>query len=68
MVIYLFMVLFLGGFGNYLILLMLGVCDMVFLFLNMFSYWVYLLVVLVLVVSFFVLGGLIGVGWMLYLL
>ena len=66
MVIYLLTALFLGGFGNYLIPLMLGARDMVFPFLNMLSYWVYLLAVLVLVASFFVPGGPTGAGWTLY--
>ncbi len=57
MVIYLLTALFLGGFGNYLIPLMVGARDMVFPFLNMLSYWVYLLAVIVLMVSFFVPGG-----------
>lgn len=43
MVIYLLTALFLGGFGNYLIPLMVGARDMVFPFLNMLSFWVYLL-------------------------
>lgn len=66
MVIYLLTALFLGGFGNYLIPLMLGARDMVFPFLNMLSYWVYLLAVLVLMASFFVTGGPTGAGWTLY--
>jgi cytochrome c oxidase subunit I len=66
MVIYLLTALFLGGFGNYLIPLMLGARDMVFPYLNMLSYWVYLLSVLVLVSSFFVPGGPTGAGWTLY--
>ena len=66
MVVYLLTALFLGGFGNYLIPLMLGARDMVFPFLNMLSYWVYLLAVLVLVASFFVPGGPTGAGWTLY--
>jgi len=66
MVIYLLTALFLGGFGNYLIPLMVGARDMVFPFLNMLSYWVYLLAVLVLVASFFVPGGPTGAGWTLY--
>ncbi len=53
MVIYLLTALFLGGFGNYLIPLMLGARDMVFPYVNMLSYWIYLLAVLVLVASFF---------------
>ena len=66
MVIYLLTALFLGGFGNYLIPLMVGSRDMVFPYVNMVSYWVYLLAVLVLVASFFVPGGPTGAGWTLY--
>jgi cytochrome c oxidase subunit 1 len=66
MVIYLLTALFLGGFGNYLIPLMLGARDMVFPYVNMLSYWVYLLAVLVLVAGFFVPGGPTGAGWTLY--
>jgi cytochrome c oxidase subunit 1 len=56
MVIYLLTALFLGGFGNYFIPLMVGARDMVFPFLNMLSYWIYLLSVIVLLISFFVPG------------
>ncbi|MEE8543347.1 MAG: cbb3-type cytochrome c oxidase subunit I, partial [Gammaproteobacteria bacterium] len=66
MVIYLLTALFLGGFGNYLIPLMCGARDMVFPFMNMLSYWVYLLSVLILISSFFVPGGPTGAGWTLY--
>lgn len=66
MVIYLLTALFLGGFGNYLIPLMLGARDMVFPYVNMLSYWIYLLAVLVLVASFFAPGGPTGAGWTLY--
>jgi len=66
MVIYLLTALLLGGFGNYLIPLMIGARDMVFPFVNMLSYWVYLLAVMVLVASFFVPGGPTGSGWTLY--
>ena len=66
MVVYLLTALFLGGFGNYLIPLMCGARDMVFPYLNMLSYWVYLLAVLILVASFFVPGGTTGSGWTLY--
>jgi len=66
MVIYLLTALFLGGFGNYLIPLMVGARDMVFPYVNMLSYWVYLLAVLLLVASFFVPGGATGAGWTLY--
>lgn len=66
MVIYLITALFLGGFGNYLIPLMLGARDMAFPYLNMLSYWVYFLAVLTLVASFFAPGGPTGSGWTLY--
>ena len=66
MVIYLLTALFLGGFGNYLIPLMVGARDMVFPYVNMLSYWVYLLAVVVLAATFFVPGGPTGAGWTLY--
>ena len=66
MVIYLLTALFLGGFGNYMIPLMCGSRDMVFPFLNMLSFWVYLLSVVILLSSFFVPGGPTGAGWTLY--
>jgi len=66
MVIYLLTALFLGGFGNYLIPLMVGARDMVFPYVNMLSYWVYLLAVLILLASYFVPGGPTGAGWTLY--
>ncbi|MFT5605531.1 MAG: cytochrome c oxidase subunit 1 [Paracoccaceae bacterium] len=66
MVIYLLTALLLGGFGNYLIPLMVGARDMVFPYMNMLSYWVYLLSVIVLLSSFFVPGGPTGAGWTLY--
>src|SRR3970282_749944 len=62
MVIYLLTALFLGGFGNYLIPLMVGARDMVFPYVNMVSYWVYLFAVLLLTASFFVPGGPPGAG------
>ncbi len=66
MVIYLLTALFLGGFGNYMIPLMVGARDMVFPYMNMLSFWVYFLSVLVLMASFFVTGGPTGAGWTLY--
>ena len=66
MVIYLLTALFLGGFGNILIPLMCGARDMAFPYVNMVSYWMYLLAVLVVLASFFVPGGPTGAGWTLY--
>src|SRR5260370_13136401 len=66
LVIYLLTALFLGGFGNYLIPLMVGARDMVFPYVNMLSYWFYLLAVVVLASTFFVPGGPTGAGCTLY--
>jgi len=66
MVIYLLTALFLGGFGNYLIPLMVGARDMVFPYVNMVSFWVYFLAVMILIASMFVPGGATGSGWTLY--
>ena len=66
MVVYLLTALFLGGFGNYLIPLMVGARDMVFPYVNMLSFWLFLVAVMVLLSSFFVPGGPTGGGWTLY--
>ena len=41
MVVYFLTALFLGGFGNYLIPLMVGARDMVFPYVNMLSFWMF---------------------------
>ena len=66
MVVYFLTALFLGGFGNYLIPLMVGARDMVFPYLNMVSFWMFFVAVAVLLASFFVPGGPTGSGWTLY--
>ncbi|MBI1868131.1 MAG: cbb3-type cytochrome c oxidase subunit I [Methylocystis sp.] len=66
MVVYVLTAILLGGFGNYLIPLMVGARDMVFPYANMLSYWVYLLAVTALMASFFAPGGPTGAGWTLY--
>ena len=66
MVVYFLTALFLGGFGNYLIPLMVGARDMVFPYLNMVSFWSFFVAVGVLLASFFVPGGPRGSGWTLY--
>ena len=66
MVVYFLTALFLGGFGNYLIPLMTGARDMVFPYVNMVSFWMFFVAVLVLMASFFVPGGPTGSGWTLY--
>ena len=54
MVVYLLTALFSGGFGNYLIPLMVGARDMVFPYVNMISFWMFFIAVAVLMASFFV--------------
>ena len=56
MVVYFLTALFLGGFGNYLIPLMVGARDMVFPYVNMVSFWMFFIAVCVLMASFFVPG------------
>ena len=67
MVIYLLTAFLLGSFGNYLVPLMLGARDMVFPFVNMISYHVYLLSVVILLLGYWPgMGGVTGAGWTLY--
>src|SRR5215468_11202623 len=66
MAIFVLTALFTGGFGNYLIPLQIGARDMAFPFLNMLSYWVYLLSCLTVVFAFFVEGGAPISGWTAY--
>ena len=66
MIVFMLTAFFLGGFGNILVPLMCGARDMAFPYMNMLSYWVYLLSVLVLCASFFVPEGPTGAGWTLY--
>lgn len=66
MAIFVLTALFTGGFGNYLIPLQIGARDMAFPFLNMLSYWLYLLSCLVVLLAFFVEGGAPMSGWTAY--
>ncbi len=66
MIVFMLTAFFLGGFGNILIPLMCGARDMAFPYMNMLSYWVYLLSVIVVCASFFVPEGPTGAGWTLY--
>ena len=56
MVIFFLTALFLGGFGNLLIPLMIGARDMAFPYINMMSFWVFVLSLLVLMASYVVPG------------
>jgi len=55
-----------GGFGNFLIPLMIGARDMAFPKLNLLSFWVGLVAGLVMLSSFFVPGGPAASGWTAY--
>ncbi|MCS6861002.1 MAG: cbb3-type cytochrome c oxidase subunit I, partial [Abditibacteriales bacterium] len=55
-----------GGFGNFLIPLKIGARDMAFPFLNMLSYWVFLVSCVVMMLSFVVEGGPAAAGWTAY--
>lgn len=55
-----------GGFGNYVVPLMVGAQDMAFPRLNMASYWVFLPGGLIMLASFFMPGGPAASGWTSY--
>src|SRR5579863_3423283 len=55
-----------GGFGNYLVPLMIGAEDMAFPRLNMASYWTYFVASLIMVTSFFTGSGAAKAGWFAY--
>ena len=55
-----------GGFGNYVMPLMIGAPDMAFPKLNMASYWVYFIGGCVMLASFFMPGGAAQSGWTSY--
>ena len=66
MVFFFISLVLVSGFGNYLVPLQVGARDMAFPFLNMLSYWVALLSAIVLILSFFVVGGAAAAGWTAY--
>ncbi|MBI2933825.1 MAG: cbb3-type cytochrome c oxidase subunit I, partial [Planctomycetes bacterium] len=55
-----------GGFGNYIVPLQVGACDMAFPVLNMLSYWTLVPGAIIMVASLFVPGGPAGSGWTMY--
>src|SRR5438128_2500385 len=55
-----------GGFGNYVMPLMLGAVDMAFPKINMASYWAFFVGGVVMLASFFLPGGAAQSGWTSY--
>ena len=55
-----------GAFGNYLVPLQIGACDMAFPKLNMASYWCYLMGGIVMLMGFVLPGGAASSGWTSY--
>jgi cytochrome c oxidase subunit I len=66
MMIFLFVVPILAGFGNFVVPLMLGARDMAFPRLNAASYWLFVIGGFVLLSSFFAEGGAARAGWTSY--
>src|SRR3954464_14628626 len=66
MIFFVIIPLLTGGFGNFLIPLMVGARDMAFPKLNMMSYWFMWPAFLIILSSFFVEGGAPGAGWTSY--
>lgn len=55
-----------GGYGNYLVPLMVGAHDMAFPKINMASYWIYFVGGIIMLASFFMPGGAAASGWTSY--
>ena len=55
-----------GAFGNFCIPLMIGARDMAFPFLNMLSFWTFLVSQIMIIASFFVQLGSAAAGWTTY--
>ena len=64
--VFLVVVPILAGVGNFLVPLMIGARDMAFPRLNAFSYWLFLFGGVILLLSFFAVGGAAKSGWTSY--
>ena len=63
MIFFVVMPILVGGFGNFLIPLMIGTRDMAFPTLNMLSFWVAVVAGIIMLAGFFVPGGHAATGW-----
>ena len=66
MIFFVVMPVMVGGFGNFLIPIMIGARDMAFPLLNMLSFWVGAVSGVIMLASFFVVGGAAAAGWTSY--
>ena len=66
MIFFVIIPMLVGGFGNFLIPLMIGAKDMAFPKLNMLSYWLAAPAGVLMLVSFWTPGGAMGGGWTIY--
>jgi cytochrome c oxidase subunit 1 len=66
MIFFAVMPILVGCFGNFLIPLMIGARDMAFPLLNMLSFWVGAVAGVIMLSSFFVVGGAAAAGWTSY--
>jgi cytochrome c oxidase subunit 1 len=66
MIFFVIMPILAGGFGNFLIPLMIGARDMAFPVLNMLSFWVAMVAGVIMLAGFWVEGGHAAAGWTSY--
>lgn len=66
MIFFVIIPMLVGGFGNFLVPLMIGARDMAFPRLNMLSFWLAAPAGLIMLISFWTIGGAAGGGWTMY--